>query len=249
MIEGGLVLRLRSAAECVDLGLALLRTDAGIIVRAILPWGILFSMLLLAVWYWNPFVGVPLALGLGGLLQAPVVQVVAARAIGAVPTWGFRSGAAAIWRLGLFSALPTLVATLSFLIPPVALITWSYLSFLPEILLVEQHPQPYKRLLALNQRGSGRSLVARFWMVMVVMYAGLAAELSAQFLIKDVFQAGAPWGSLMDGAITPFFLLGLMFSFPLWALIRFSLYLDNRTRSESLDVFFALWTASQGRGR
>lgn len=249
MIDGGLVLRLRSAAECVDLGLALFRADAGIIVRAILPWVILFSILLLAVWYWNPFAGIPLALGLGGLLQAPVVQVVAARAIGAVPTWGLRQGAAAIWRLGLFSILPVLIASLSFLIPPLALLTWSYLSFLPEILLVEQHPQPYKRLLALNQRGSGRSLVARFWMVVLVMYGGLASELSAQFLLNDIFQARSPWGSLSNGEVTPFLLLGLMFSFPLWALIRFSLYLDNRTRSESLDVFFALWTSSQGEIR
>jgi hypothetical protein len=243
---GALALRLRSTGECVDLAIAWLRTDYSLFFRASRLWWALSLITTLLLWYMEPYMGIASALILGSLAQAPMLVVAAARAAGQPVDTSLKEGLLSILRL-LASSIPWgLITGIGLLFFPIS--AWSLVrsTFLPETVLVEQTPSlldTARRLSELGNRAPGRALVARLWQLSLILWGALAGELGGQFLVRDLFQSGEPFGTLWEGEITPYLVLGIWASTPIWALLRFVLYLDMRTRSESLDVFFALWRA------
>jgi hypothetical protein len=242
---GGLSLRVRSVAECVDLGLAILRADRVLIWRSLRGWFLFCTPLVLLGWWLNPLLGLCVALGCGSLLQVPLLSIAAARAAGTAPKLGPGNILSAMFRVVRVGLLPGLASVALLLFPPASLWMWSRYTFLPEVLLVEEVKAGWtRRLQQLGDRVAGRSLSARFWQLSLLAYGALSGELVGQAVVDELFQMGTPYGSLMNGDLTPFPCLGILYTLPIWGLIRFALYLDLRTRSESLDVFFSLWQAS-----
>jgi hypothetical protein len=242
---GGLSLRARSVPECVDLGLAILRADRKLIWRSLRGWFLLCTPLVLLAWWAHPLIGLAIALSSGSLLQLPLLTIAAARAAGTAPKLDLRSTLSAMFRVVRVGLLPSLASFILLLFPPAAVWIWSRYTFLPEVLLVEEMKSGWtRRLQQLGDRVAGRSLAARFWQMALLGYGALSGELVGQAVVDELFQLGTPFGSLMNGDLTPFPCLGILYSLPIWGLVRFALYLDLRTRSESLDVFFSLWQAS-----
>lgn len=242
---GSLSLRVRSAAECVDLGLAILRADRKAIWRSLRLWFLVLTPLVALCWWLHPLMALVLALGAGSLLQLPLLSIAAARAAGTEPKVDLQSTLHAMFRVIRVGLLPGLASFLLLLFPPAAAWMWSRYTFLPEVLLVEEMRSGWtKRLQQLGDRVAGRSLAARFWQLCLLGYGAFSGELVGQAVVADLFQMGTPFGSLMNGDLTPFPCFGILYTLPIWGLIRFALYLDLRTRSESLDVFFSLWQAS-----
>lgn len=246
MIGGKVVLRLRSGSECVDLGLALLRAEWRSLARATAPWMVGAIVLTCLGWWLNPWFALVLSLFLGFLVQVPAVRIAASRASGqaalldGTSTW---RGMGILLRSGF---LPGLGMLLSIFLGPLALWVATRIVFLPEVKLVEGVEEgAHGRMGQLLSRGGVRPFAAAFWWFAMLAYGAVAGEVTGQALVADLFQMGHPFGSLMKGDLTPYPLTGLLLVSPVWALVRFALYLDLRTRAESLDVFFALWSASE----
>lgn len=258
MLTGGLALRQRTAGECVDLGLALLREDGPAVLRRTAPLGVIAALVTGGtVWLAGQEAGLVAALLLSPALGGPSLRLAMARAVGQQDS--FEAGGAAgpsHLRADLGDALRLLrqalwagplCAVFGVLIMPIGFYLWSVLVFLPEVRLVEQASLPVTRARELSRLGMSRLMAARFWCAVLYLFGVSAAEGMGQLVVGELLQLGAPWGRLQNGEITPYVLAGVLLCGPVWAMIRFAFYLDLRTRTESLDVFFALWQASERR--
>lgn len=264
MLTGGLALRQRTAGECVDLGLALLREDGPAVLRRTAPLGVIAALMAGGtVWLAGQEAGLVMALLLSPALGGPSLRLAMARAVGQAETGGtdetgreIGGAALAHLRADLRDALRLLrqalwagplCAVFGVLIMPIGFYLWSVLVFLPEVRLVEQASLPVTRARELSRLGMSRLMAARFWCAVLYLFGVSAAEGMGQLVVGELLQLGAPWGRLQNGEITPYVLAGVLLCGPVWAMIRFAFYLDLRTRTESLDVFFALWQASERR--
>ena len=255
MLTGGLALRQRTAGECVDLGLALLREDGHAALRRTAPLAALAVLMAgAAVWLGGQEAGLSATLLLSPALGGPSLRLAMARAVGHRETGGETGGETnktvpTHFRADLRDALDLLrqalwvgplCAVFGVIIMPLGF-------YLPEIRIVEQSPLPVTRLRELSRLGISRLMAARFWCAVLYLFGVSATEGMGQLVIGELLQLGAPWGRLQNGEITPYVLAGVLLCGPVWAMIRFAFYLDLRTRTESLDVFFALWQASERR--
>jgi len=112
------------------------------------------------------------------------------------------------------------------------------LVYLPETALLERVDlgRGLHRSLRLASGQVGVAVMAALSRWILLAWGGFTGELAGQFLVGFVLQLGAPFGSLFDGVATPYVLLGLLATHPLFALYRLLLYVDVRTRMEGWDL-------------
>lgn len=83
------------------------------------------------------------------------------------------------------------------------------------------------------------------WILLV--WFALVGEAAGQSIVGFILQLGEPFGTLWDGDVTPYLLLGLFLSQPAHAIYRLLLYVDVRTRLEGWDLQVGLRAAGLGR--
>jgi hypothetical protein len=86
--------------------------------------------------------------------------------------------------------------------------------------------------------------VARWWFL---VWFAVTAEAVGQGLVSGVLQLGTPFGDVLLGEVTPFLILGILLSHPVYAIYRLLLYVDVRTRVEGWDLQVGLRAAGLSR--
>jgi len=250
-----IVLRPRGPLEVFDLGLRMVGTSG----RPVLA---LAAATVLPVWaplsflaWWRPELGwlvVSVALLLGVPLQLPFTllggqllfrdQVSVREVLGA-------------WRGLLAPSLAAWVLYTLALGVGLALCGWGVLfTVVPALYLaettmlervsVERALRRSSRLASAHPGAAGAGALG--WVGLVAWFA-LVGELGMQALLGTVLQLGAPFGTALDGAVTPGLLLGVLAAQPAVAIYRLLLYVDVRTRVEGWDLQVRLRAAGLGR--
>jgi hypothetical protein len=79
------------------------------------------------------------------------------------------------------------------------------------------------------------------------VWFAVTAEAVGQGLVSGVLQLGTPFGDVLLGEVTPFLILGILLSHPVYAIYRLLLYVDVRTRVEGWDLQVGLRAAGLSR--
>ena len=110
--------------------------------------------------------------------------------------------------------------------------------YLPETALLERVPlaRGIGRTSRLAAGQVGVAVVAAAGRWILLFWGGLVGELTGQVIVGFLLQLGQPFGSLEGGVLTPYLLLGVLLTHPLYALFRLLLYVDVRTRMEGWDL-------------
>lgn len=240
MIEGGVILRPRTTAASVDLGVALLRADLRTHARVFAPWFVVAVVIALGLRELHTAAGVIGAMWLGRLIQAPITRLAGDRVAG-LRTPGPPRAAVRSW-LGahLLGTAAVLVANL---IPVGGQLWWARLVFLPEVVVLEGAPSPLARSGAVVRLLDVAALVRiRLWLWVIEAFGAFGLAALLRFVFDTVLQLGSlgAW----DG---PTLLVGLLLVQPVVATVRLAFYLDTRTRAEALDAWMALWAAAGSR--
>lgn len=86
-------------------------------------------------------------------------------------------------------------------------------------------------------RGRGGEAFVLLIMIVIAQLAGLIiGEIVGQAVLDDIFQAGKPFGSVLEDHGSPFAVLGFLLSVPVVATARFLSYIDTRTRADGWDI-------------
>lgn len=236
----GVAMRPREALELVDLGFVLVRQQARAVLRAGGP-GLLTAAACAALaWLWWPPFGLAVALLGGRLAQGAMTTALGAVASGEAPSAPRRvHDAAVVLRTTL---VPTLVCTLFLAAGPLALFFWKRNTWLTEVALLEGEAAVSKRSSALSDAPGAPTWGVRCAGIALELWAAIAAEYSGRAILGGIFQVGEPFGSLVDGDVTPFLLAGVLIAQPWCCAVRLAAYLDARTRAEALDALFDLRT-------
>lgn len=249
--DRGVVLRARTPMECVDLGFTLLREDAGGYARTYaLPALVGLAVALVASWL-SPWLGLALVLPLGRFATAGCTLLAGERITGTPHPPGPGAPFRAAGRLVSETLTANALLLAGCLFPPVALWLLARTFFLPEIVLLERPTDGgMRRAEGLAGRGESTAGIGRVVTFSIDAFGLLGGEAAGQFLVGELLQLDAPFGSLVsvDPTVTPYMLVGYLAVQPLVALVRLAFYLDVRTSQEGLDVYFALWQ-SIVRGR
>lgn len=241
------VLRPRDPLEVLDLAFALVRWRGGVMLRLLamtaLPVWILASVLAwLTDGQWYALV-VPFALG--PLLQGAFTVLVGRLLF----SDGVRARDALVESLRRIPALLGVWFVRGLALLGVSLTCGLALPFVQGALLYQTEAALLERVgpnrglrrstrLASTQPGTA-TVAVMGWYVLLAWFA-LVGEVSGQRLVSFVLQLGQPFGSAVDGVVTPYLLAGLVLFQPAYAVYRLLLYMDVRTRAEGWDLQVAL---------
>ncbi len=116
--------------------------------------------------------------------------------------------------------------------------TWPNGTYVTEATLLEQagftDARTRSRALVRGRSGEVISALLGFMGMRLALVA--VAELLGHGVVRDVFQLGEPFGSVLEDYGSPYALLGLMLAPPVVATSRFLHYIDTRTRSDGWDI-------------
>ncbi len=128
------------------------------------------------------------------------------------------------------------------------LITSAPTTYLAEAALLERVPpgRGLQRSVRLAGAHPAVALMAAASRVALTVWCLVVFEAAGQALMGTVLQLGSPFGSLWDGTVTPFAVLGVLVGQPLHAVYRLLLYVDVRTRVEGWDLQVGLRAAGLG---
>lgn len=93
-----------------------------------------------------------------------------------------------------------------------------------------------QRSLRLASAHPGAALAGTLGRVVLTAWCMAVAEAGGQALLGTVLQLGSPFGSALDGIVTPWLVLGAVAAQPMFAVYRLLLYVDVRTRVEGWDL-------------
>lgn len=240
------VLRPRGPGESVDLGLRVMQAygvELGRLSLGVLgPWaaiGVLMAALGFGAW------ALGMVLLVSPWLQAPFTVWVAMRLFG--QPLGGRELVGALWErrgamawLGFWHLTGLMMSACTLLFGgPVLLVV---LLLLPEVLLLERAPggAAWARALSLAGRSAGDAFFGALALVGLVLWALVTAEGVGYGVVSGVFQLGTPFGSLLDGDVTPYLVLGAVAVQVPIAVVRLLVYVGVRTVAEGWDLQVAL---------
>jgi MFS family permease len=195
-----------------------------------------------AFWSWRwPFVWL-LAVGLGGICQAPFTL-----ACGELLFHDPREVRLAPMLRRLPGRLPAFLAThvVSRLIHGLAASMLIFLPFTGSALLVVHEvvllegAGPFSAIARSGRavRGQGVSAFGIALALVLLPIAGiLAGEETGGALVATVLQLGEPFGTFWNRGGTPYALAGFFLTIPVLAAARFLKYIDLRTRKEGWDI-------------
>lgn len=244
--ETGLVMRRRSSTELLDLAAVLLRRDAQLVVRSVLPAWALAVTAAAGAWWMDPWLGVVAGLLVGRLAQLPTLLVVSDRAAGRPQPVSFGRTVRGWW-----STVPTTLyygigLLFAAIIPPLMVYVWGRMLFVPEVTAIERPESgAADRVSALAGAGTEEVAAARLWQVGLEAWSIVSVSAMGNLVVSDVLGLGAPFGSLWSGDASPFFILGSLLVQPMLSAVRFCFYLNVRTRREGIDAWFLLWATAQ----
>jgi hypothetical protein len=205
---------------------ALLVTDEGLIVG--------LTLLVFAKMLQTPFTVLASLMLFSS--EAPTLATVMSRSI------ALTSRTSAAW----FAAWVQFVLSgLLLFVPWFILQPWSL--FFPEAVLLEgvSSSRAMRRAMALSRAEPARAMFGATILLASAAWVVMACELAGQGLVGTVLQAGTPFGSAIDGDVTPFVLLGVVLAQPLIAIVRLMFYVDVRTSLEGWDLDVALRAAAE----
>ncbi len=124
----------------------------------------------------------------------------------------------------------------------------AWLLYLGETALLERVPlqRCLRRSARLAQAHMGIAFAGALARGVLLVWFALLGELTGQTVVTWVLQLGQPFGTVWDGYVTPYLLIGLLASQPTFAVYRLLLYVDVRTRVEGWDLQVALRAAGLG---
>jgi len=233
-------LRPRGPFEVFDLTLRFIRERARALLWLCLwtvaPFAIACSLSAMAPDY-QPL-ALMVAIGVAPLIHAPFTAV-GGRLLFADDT-SVRTG---LWSTirhpsGLLVGIGASVATWVLICTGVGVFALPFLVYLPETAILERVPvnRGVSRSSRLAAGQVGVAIVAAIAPWVLMAWGGLVGELSGQLLVGFVLQLGQPFGALAAGDVTPFLLVGVLLSHPVYAIFRLLLYVDVRTRMEGWDL-------------
>jgi hypothetical protein len=249
------VLRPRGPLEVFDLGVRLVATNAGPLLRLsallVLPaWGVC-STIAIAAPEWP---GLPLAAAalLAFPIQAPFTlmggrllfqETVSAREVlrATASLWASCVG---VWTIQAFA-----------MVLGMAMCGWGLLItliptlFVAETTLLErvEFSRSLRRSTRLASAHPGTAAVGALGYFGLVVWGGIVGEFGGAALLGTVLQLGSPFGTMLTGSVTPGLLLGVLAAQPLYAIYRLMLYVDVRTRVEGWDLQVLLRAAGLGQ--
>jgi hypothetical protein len=249
-----IVLRPRGPLEVFDLAFALVRAHPGVFLRLTAlvvgplaigagvgsAWTDCSPWWLLAPYLAAPLIGVPFTLLGGRLLFADtwsVRQVVVEllqrpAAVLAVLAWSLALELAAVATCGIGWVFERPLG-----------------AFLAEAALLERSPLP--RLLSRSSRlamlhSAGAISVVGAWVVLTA-WAMVAGDYAGHGLFNLLLQLPDPFGTLQDGVVTPYVVVGGLLVQPFFAVYRVLQFVDVRTRVDGWDLQVGLRAARLGR--
>jgi len=247
------VLRARNPLDVFDLTIMLMRDQAMPVLRAIagfcLPVWLFLSFL--AWWMEGHWSLLFLAWILGGLLQAPfticggrilfsaqgdlkaIVREVVQCTGPLIGVWLVSASCWALSSLTCFLAHPFLEA--------------ARLYHLETILLERvSSARGMKRCLRLSGGHYGLAVLGALFRWVLIVWMALLAEAAGQFVFGSLLLLPVPFGSLLEGQITPFLLFGFILAQPVLSWYRLLMYVDIRTRMEGWDLQVGLRALALG---
>ncbi len=247
--DPGIVMRRRSPLEVLDLGMALVRADAGRIAMATLPAWALVAAVAAVLWTLSGWGAVAVAVVLGRICQVPTLFYASDRSAGNPQPVSQRRVARAVLSLVPQAALHGTLSLFAAVIPPAVIYVWGRAYFVAEVVVLERpEAGEWGRIGALAASGSGQVVAARLLGLAVETWAMVAAMMMGEFVMGTLLGLGQPFGVWWAGDPSPFLILGSLAAQPALAAARFAAYLDVRTRRECLDAWFTLWAASNAAG-
>ena len=246
-----IALRPRGAAEVFDLTFRMVREAWAPLARltalVVLP---LWLLCVPACWFTEGHWGLlfpPLVLA--GALQAPytvlVGRVMFADEVSIKEILAHTLRRTPALLLG--TLLSTLAVALTSLTCFIALpIVQAVFLYLPETALLEgvDLQRGFRRTQRLAGARFGLALAGAVSWWVLTLWGAVVGEATWQGLVATVLQLGTPFGSALEGYVTPGLIAGLLLAQPLHAVYRMLLYVDARTRSEGWDLQVALRAAS-----
>lgn len=248
------VLRARSPLEVFDLTLVFVRENRSLFIKL---WAILlapFAVVTLPLcWFLEghaallllplilmPFVQAPFTLAGGTLLfqEQTTVGEVAGQCRKAS---GAFFGRLVLGVLGVVTTLCTFGYGV-FLVMPALL-------YISETSLLERVgvERGIKRSLRLAGGNIPVAVAGAVGQVFLTVWMAFVFDAAGTVLLSTTLQLGTPFGSVLAGQVTPFFLWGMLAAQPLQALYRLLLYVDVRTRIEGWDLQVSLRAAGLAR--
>jgi hypothetical protein len=202
-----------------------------------------------ASWHWATAL---LPLALGPLIQAPFTLLGGrllfdeSVSVGDIAS-DLRARAWPSWIPSLAIAFAAFVGSVASC--GVIAVSLLFLVFLPECALLERVDprRGLRRSWRLSSGAPGGAIAGAIGRWVLAAWCASVAEASGQAVVSYIFQANLPIPSALDGFATPWVLLGLLASSPLWAIWRLMLYVDARTRVEGWDLQVGLRAAGLAR--
>jgi hypothetical protein len=250
-----IALRPRSPFESLDLALRVLRDNLGVLARmaasVLAPVAVLMGAALAALPANESRAALLVALVLvAPALQVPFTLLVARRLFDAkVGVRDVLRVAGEGWRAYPLVAVSTVISLTASVfslgtlwLPAHAGTLWVVEASALERLSI---PRAMGRSVALTSNGVGQSVAGSLVSGALLLWVTLGTELMAQGLVQFVLQLGQPFGSLLNGDVTPWAFAGVLLAQPLIALYRVILYVDLRTAAEGWDVQVAMMAAAE----
>lgn len=248
------VLRPRSPLEVFDLTWVFVRANLGVFLRllaitVIPPWVLVAPF---AWWFEGQIWVALLVLPFLAPIQAPFTllsgrllfdaEASASGVLAEVP--GALGRLIGAWGTLLVAWCVSILTCMTMYIPAMAATT-----YIPETALLERVPagRGVQRSMRLAGANPAIALFSLFGRGFLTVWAAAVAEASGQVLFSTTLQLGQPFGSALNGDVTPYLLLGVLIAQPIHSVYRLLLYVDVRTRVEGWDLQVGLRAAGIAR--
>jgi hypothetical protein len=247
-------LRPRRPVETFDLACSLVRVNAGAVFRllALITAGAWPLAELVGVLAGGRWAGLLLLVLFLPLLQAPFTLLAGRLMFEPSPRAGtvWQELRARVWEVGALVGLWWGVLVGSACSAGTLAVPCLFVFlFVPETLLLDRIDlrRAVRRAVIVMSEHIGGAIQGFCLSVGAWLWTVAVAEAFGQAIVAGMLQLGQPFGSLLEGDVTPFALLGFLWGQAFTAVFRVLLYVDFRSRVEGWDLHYALRALAASR--